>query len=326
MVLAKFGGSSMATAHNIRLCADIVAADPQRTAIVVSAMGKADNYNEKVTDQLMSGKIDEVFARFEELANDLLPPGKLSQYKLELHKTKNKMQNSPDDKNYIVSRGEYLTAKLFALYLDFNFVDAYDIIVINPDSTADCRETYRNIKKQKLKSKMPFVIGGFYGRDKNGRVALFSRGGSDYTGAVIAVLLKCKLYENWTDANGIQTADPRYIYGTRTTPCLNFDALDILTHNGATIIHENVAKLLKRYKTPLKVDNTFNPNKNWTEVHSRRCRNCSTNFFSITHKNDKILVVYKSQKSIKTETHPTSPETLTPDIQALHNRFIGKKS
>jgi aspartate kinase len=312
----------MATAANIRLCADIVGASPKRTAIVVSAMGKAGNYSEKVTDQLMTGKIAEVFARYDDLANDLLPPDKLSQYKIELYKTKNKMLNNPADKNYIVSRGEYLTAKIFALYLDFNFIDAHDIIVINPDSTANLKATKRNIKKQKLKNKMPFVIGGFYGRDKDNNVALFSRGGSDYTGAVLAVLLKCELYENWTDANGLQTADPRYIYGTQTTPCLNFDALDILTNNGATIIHENVAKLLKRYKTPLKIDNTFNPNKNWTEVHSKQCHKCNNNFFSITHKDDKILVVYKFGKSIQTEIHPTTPATLTEDIQRLHNLFL----
>jgi aspartate kinase len=335
----------MATADNIRKCADIVRANPRRSVIVVSAPGKFGSYNEKVTDQLLNGDISAVFLRFGNLANDLLPPTKLSVYNAELHIIKNKMLNSPNDSNYIISRGEYLTAKLFALYLDFNFVDAVDIIVINKDTTVDLTATKRNIRQQKLIHKIPFVMGGFYGAQaaqyKNKQIranrhtarsktanadtnnlTLLSRGGSDYTGAVISALLKSELYENWTDANGIQTADPRFIYGTRTIPCLNFDALHILTHNGATIIHENVAQVLKKYRLPLYIDNTFRPFKSWTEVHSGKCKKCSNNFFSTTHKGNIILVVSKKGKKIKTAIYPTSAETLTPDIQRIHNEYI----
>jgi aspartate kinase len=332
MRTAKFGGSSMATAENIRKCADIIGADANRCVIVVSAMGKYGDYAEKVTDRLIRGcktsgikDFSAVFDRFYNLANDLLPPIKFNKFKIELHKTKNEVLNNPDNYAFVVSRGEYLTARMFALYLEFNFVDAVDIIVINPDGTADLRATKRNIKKYKLKKRIPFVLGGFYGRDINGNVALFSRGGSDYSGAVMAVLLKCKIYENWTDTNGLQTADPRFIYGTKTIPCVNFDTLHILTHNGATIIHENVAKLLKTYRLPMRVDNTFNPYKNWTEFHSFKCRKCLNNFFSITHTDDKITVVSKFGKNLRTEKYETTPETLTTDIQRLHNEYLENK-
>jgi len=310
----------MATAENIRKVEAIVRGDKKRRAIVVSAMGKFGEYNEKVTDQLFAGKIDAVFERFNNLANDLLPPDKFNIYKVDLHKTKNAIGNSTD-RAFIVSRGEYLTAKLFALYLNYYFVDAGDIIVINPDGTANEKATKRNIHHAKLKRHSPFVMGGFYGKTADGRWAVFSRGGSDYSASVIAVLLKCKRYENWTDSCGIQSADPRHIYGTKTIQCLDFDALDILTHNGTTIIHPNVAQILKRHKLPLKIANTFRPDGLTTEVHSRHCHKCSSDFFCITHTADTILAVRKLGKTIKTTTYPTTAETLTADVQELHNKM-----
>lgn len=291
----------MATAGNIRKCADIIRESPARRIIVVSAMGKFNSYTEKITDQLIrsceaasvggatrhqirsceaasvgAGQInndfDAVFSRFTDLANDLLPKDKYDKYKIDLFRTKNEVLNNPNARAFVVSRGEYLTAKLFALYLDFKFVDAADIIVINPDGTVNEPATKRNIKVHKLKLMPPFVIGGFYGRDINGNIALFSRGGSDYTGAVLAALLKCKIYENWTDVNGLFTADPENNPHAEHIPRIDFDTLDYMTHHDAKVIHENVASILKKYRTPLKIDNTFSPNKLWTEVHSTNCR------------------------------------------------------
>ena len=207
---------------------------------------------------------------------------------------------------------------MFALYLGYNYVEAQDILVIKPDATIDLAATRQQIKHHKLKKQMPFVIGGFYGQ-RDGQTALFSRGGSDYTGAILAALLHATLYKNYTDTNGIQTADPRLVYDTKTIHCLDFTTLDILTHNGAGIIHENVAALLATYRVPLRVDNTFCPDQEYTEVHSPRCRHCQPNFFSLTHRNNQIILVQKKHGSPTTvQKINTTPTTLVDDIQKLH--------
>jgi homoserine O-succinyltransferase len=174
---------------------------------------------------------------------------------------------------YIISRGEYFSAKVLSAKLNFNFVDAKDIIVIKKNKRVNLRATKTNIAKYKLNDKLPFVMGGFYGQDNHGGIALLSRGGSDYTGAVMAVLMGAKLYENWTDVNGIFTADPKTNPDAKHIQYIDFDTLDYMTHHGAKIIHENVAELLKKYRLPLKIDNTFDPNRLWTEVHSKDCHN-----------------------------------------------------
>ena len=52
------------------------------------------------------------------------------------------------------------------------------------------------------------VIPGFYGAMPDGTIKTFSRGGSDFTGSVVAKAAKVDLYENWTDVSGFLVADP----------------------------------------------------------------------------------------------------------------------
>ena len=53
LVVAKFGGTSVADAAQFRKIKEIVADNPQRRFIVVSAPGKRDPEDRKVTDLLL---------------------------------------------------------------------------------------------------------------------------------------------------------------------------------------------------------------------------------------------------------------------------------
>ena len=52
MKVTKFGGSSMADAGQYRKIRDIVLSDPERKVVVVSAAGKRDKHDHKITDLL----------------------------------------------------------------------------------------------------------------------------------------------------------------------------------------------------------------------------------------------------------------------------------
>ena len=52
MKVVKFGGSSMADANQYRKVRDILLADPERRVVVVSAAGKRDSQDHKITDLL----------------------------------------------------------------------------------------------------------------------------------------------------------------------------------------------------------------------------------------------------------------------------------
>ena len=54
MKVCKFGGSSLADAGQLTKVIDIVLADPQRRIVVVSAPGKRNKDDTKVTDLLIA--------------------------------------------------------------------------------------------------------------------------------------------------------------------------------------------------------------------------------------------------------------------------------
>ena len=53
MKVIKFGGSSMADAKQFKKVANIILSDPDRRIVVVSAPGKRDSEDTKVTDLLI---------------------------------------------------------------------------------------------------------------------------------------------------------------------------------------------------------------------------------------------------------------------------------
>lgn len=327
MEIVKFGGSSMATPTTIRLCRDIVINNKQAQVIVVSAPGKYGKYTTKITDDLIqytqkATNLDAIIQRFNDIAQELLSNKQYEIFANSLKETKTAMFKRSDDYNFIVSRGEYLAARLFAIYIGYNFIDAEEILVIKNDATIDLDETRKQIKSHNLKQKIPFVMGGFYGQ-RDGKTALFTRGGSDYTGAILAVLMNATIYKNYTDTYGIQTSNPKLVNNTKTITCLDFKALDVLTHNGAGVIHENVAQLLETHHVPLRVDNTFDPHKFFTEVHSQRCRNCQHHFFCVINQNNNIHIIQqRHDTAITIQTFKSTPQTINEDLQKLHLEML----
>lgn len=83
MKVVKFGGSSMADAGQYRKIRDILLADPERKVVVVSAAGKRNKQDHKITDLLYlcyahtqygvdcSGVFEMITSRYREIARDL---------------------------------------------------------------------------------------------------------------------------------------------------------------------------------------------------------------------------------------------------------------
>ena len=63
----KFGGASVRSAEGVENLARIVAAEPARLLVIVSAMGKTTNALEEVLDRFMRNRSDEAIERFAEI-------------------------------------------------------------------------------------------------------------------------------------------------------------------------------------------------------------------------------------------------------------------
>ena len=81
------------------------------------------------------------------------------------------------------------------------------------------------------------VIPGFYGVDAAGGIRTFPRGGSDITGALVAAALGACLYENWTDVDGLMSADPRLVANTICVPSVRYGQMRLLGRMGAQVLH-----------------------------------------------------------------------------------------
>ncbi|MBP5372915.1 MAG: aspartate kinase, partial [Clostridia bacterium] len=212
--VAKFGGTSVASAKTFKMIKDIVLKDERRKVVVVSAPGKREKDDSKVTDLLYllnahinygvdySGIFNLIKERYIAIRNDL---GVEIDLESEFDEIENNVKKGFGEE-YLVSRGEYLCAKLMAAYLGFEFVDAEKLFFFDYYGRIDEKKTDSAISAVKVGKGI--VVPGFYGVYPNGLVKLFSRGGSDITGALLARGLNASLYENWTDVSGIMMTDP----------------------------------------------------------------------------------------------------------------------
>lgn len=263
--ICKFGGSSVASASQFRRVKEIVEADPDRRFIVVSAVGKRDSSDNKITDLLLLANahvtyhvdsaqlLDAIKARFVEIADDLgiaWPVAeKFDTFAADISK------HSPE---YVVSRGEWFTAHILAEYLGLPFVDAADVMIFHHNGTVDLERTAVRLKEA-VQRKGAFVLPGFYGVTVDGSIKLFQRGGGDITGAILARCLDAGLYENWTDVSGFLSADPRIIENPRSIRRITFDEMRELSYMGASVLQEEAIFPVREANIPIQIKNTNRP-------------------------------------------------------------------
>ena len=194
--IAKFGGSSLANAQQFRKVRDIVRADESRRVIVVSAPGKRFSGDHKITDLLylahahakygVSGEsiLQMIRDRYAEIAQELNLAADLD---AEFARIQSRIRANmlPDE---LVSRGEYLCAKLMAEVLGYDFLDAADWLRFRYDGTIDAEASGEALRAF-FADHPRIVTPGFYGSMPDGKTRLMARGGSDITGALAAALL-----------------------------------------------------------------------------------------------------------------------------------------
>ncbi|MBD9184890.1 MAG: aspartate kinase [Clostridiales bacterium] len=276
MKVVKFGGSSMADAGQYRKVRDILLADPDRRVVVVSAAGKRNKADHKITDLLYlcyahtqygvdcSGVFEMIVSRYREIQQEL---GLTLDLEPEFAALKQRLDAKTVSQDELASRGEYFSAKLMADFLGFQFVDAADWVRFRFDGTVDQETSYEALRR--LVRGAGVVIPGFYGLMPDGKIRTFSRGGSDITGALAAAALDAEVYENWTDVSGILMADPRIVENPQTIPEVTYDELRELSYSGAQVLHEGTIFPVREKNIPLNIRNTNAPEDPGTMIQEK---------------------------------------------------------
>ena len=254
IVISKFGGTSLSDADGFRRCARILSRRGQRQYVIVSAPGRRFDGDSKITDLLSKGddkSLSAVKRRFDEIARSLGLAESFSFF-------------PQMSKSALVSRGEYSCAKMMAEFLGLPFVDAESLFFFDANGCLLRDETACAIRD--MASRVPSaVIPGFYGRSPNG-IYLFPRGGSDVSASIIASALRAGLCENWTDVDGLMSADPAICPDAICHPLVSFLQMEALARAGARVLHPDSLKPLMESDVPLVIRNTFAPERPGTYV------------------------------------------------------------
>ena len=296
MKVCKFGGSSLANAAQLNKVIDIVLADPARRIVVVSAPGKRDKGDTKVTDLLIAlaqaalkgedteKQLAAVVGRYAEMAAELKLGdeivqtieadlrGRLGQVsKLQPAEFTDLLKAAGEDNNAklvavaFAKRGKkarYASPKDTGMILEGNFGDA----TLNPESYAKLAKAFSNFEGI-------VIYPGFFGYTKEGKVATFPRGGSDITGSILAAAVCADVYENFTDVDSVYPCDPRIVEEVKQgegIATMTYREMRELAYAGFGVFADEAVIPAVRARIPINIRNTNHPAEPGTMIQQTR--------------------------------------------------------
>lgn len=287
MKVAKFGGSSLADAQQIKKVCDIITADPDRKIIVLSAPGKRHKQDIKVTDLLIAlatqhaagldsqDEYTAVINRFADIINDLsLPESILERISVDINSRLNTETATPEGfMDLIKAAGEDNCAKLVACYLqslgvEADYVSPRDAGMILSNEPGNARvlpESYTNLAQLRHTAGIT-IFPGFFGYAPDGTLVTFPRGGSDITGSILAAATHAELYENFTDVDSVFSANPTVVDNPQPIKEMTYREMRELSYAGFAVFNAEALDPVYRAGVPVCIKNTNNPSAPGTMI------------------------------------------------------------
>jgi len=102
------------------------------------------------------------------------------------------------------------------------------------------------------------IVAGFQGVSQDTKdITTLGRGGSDLTAVALAAALYADVCEIYTDVDGIFSADPRIVPRARQVPRITYDEMMELAAAGAKVLHLRCVEYAKRFDLPIHVRSSF---------------------------------------------------------------------
>ncbi|MBO7165935.1 MAG: aspartate kinase [Kiritimatiellae bacterium] len=293
MKVCKFGGSSLADAKQLTKVIDIVLSDPQRRVVVVSAPGKRNKEDTKVTDLLIAlanaglkgedtaKPLAAVVARYAEIADELSLGDEIvkaiekdlieriqsdksdSGLYMDLMKASGEDNNAKLVTEAFLARGQkarYASPKDTGMILKGDAGNAY----LDDDS-------YRRLARAFADFEGIVIYPGFFGYRKDGSIATFPRGGSDITGSILAAAIRADVYENFTDVDSVYPVDPRSVPEVNTgIDTMTYREMRELSYAGFGVFNDEAIMPAVQARIPINIRNTNHPSQPGTMILQTR--------------------------------------------------------
>ena len=225
IVVAKYGGSSLATTQQISAIAGIIAEQHAKgtdLVVVVSAMGDT-------TDDLIA------------LARRVTA------------------RPDPRELDLLMATGELVSAALLVMALQEH--DQPAVSLSGPQAGISTDGAFGRARitgvepvriRQELDAGRIVVVAGFQGSTA-GEVATLGRGGSDTSAVALAISLGASRCDIYTDVEGVYTADPRLVPEARRVPEIGYEEMLELAHQGAKVLQTRSVELAWVHRLDLRV-------------------------------------------------------------------------
>lgn len=313
LIVAKFGGTSVADYDAMLRCANIITSDSAIRIVVVSASSGVTNYLVRLSKgNLPTNERDAIIQHISDIEFQILKKvGNKPELAQALEHLVNELKTvaqdadlatSPALQDEILSFGERMSSLLFSEVLRLRGIHAinFDVRqVLKTDSLhGKATPDIKLIKHQAETLINPeldhsvFVTQGFIGSNASGNTTTLGRGGSDYSAALLAEAVGVSALQIWTDVDGIYTTDPRLTSAARPIPEISFDEAAEMATFGAKILHPATLVPAMRSNIRVFVGSSREPNKGGTWIAWKTEHKPS--YRAIALRKEQILLTLKS--------------------------------
>ena len=227
----KFGGTSVANLNRIKnlqqLVKNKILSGHRKIIIVVSAM---------------SGVTNTLVEQYKKIDSDINKP----------------------EYDVILSTGEQYSSALISSFLNKNGVKSRSILgwqipIITDNKFSQARIERIDTKKilELFKKFNVLVVAGFQGINPEGRITTLGRGGSDTSAVAMAVALKSKICEIYTDVEGIFSSDPRVVRDAKKIKNITYEEILEMASLGSKVLHPRSVELAMKYDIKIHVRSSF---------------------------------------------------------------------
>ena len=226
LIVQKFGGRSVRDAQRVLNVARRVATvfdQGNKVVVVVSAQGDT-------TDDLIAKA-------------------------MEINPKANKREM-----DVLLSSGEQISIALLAMALESMGYPAKSLTGWQAGFVTDSthgNSRIRRVETERIENELDkgniVIVAGFQGLNRYDDITTLGRGGSDTSAVAIAAACRADLCQIYTDVDGVYTADPRLVSGTRKLSEITYDEMLELASLGAQVLHNRSVEMAKKYNVPLEV-------------------------------------------------------------------------
>ncbi|MBK2126379.1 lysine-sensitive aspartokinase 3 [Fangia hongkongensis] len=313
VIVAKFGGTSVANISAIENCVNIVRSTPEIRVVVVSAQSGVTNLLVQLAKAAkLQVNSDEVLLKIRSIIDPILIQLDDESLEKEVHamlfelsqlcQISSRMHNLHicDE---ILSFGERISARLMVKSLisagvNARYICSKSLIQSNShfgQAEPDIVRTKENVLNtlNDLHNTI-YVTEGFIAADVEGNTTTLGRGGSDYSAALISEALEAKALQIWTDVAGVYQVDPRVIPSAKVIETLRFNEAAELATFGAKVLHPATLWPAIRQNIRVFVGSTLNPEAGGTWIVPKENQEEVHSIHAVAERKNQTLLTIKS--------------------------------